>query len=137
MMMYYDARPGGWCGLFDTDTLDPTKPYYTYYLYKELPKLGGFINTADPENVYSVAATNGSDSALFLTYYNDDDDTPGADLAVTFTGNTTPVRVDYYLLDDSHDGELTRSEVFTAEQFTLRLTLNLFDTYLIKLTPIA
>lgn len=137
MMMYYDARPGGWCGLFDTDTLDPTKPYYTYYLYKELPKLGGFINTADPENVYSVAATNGSDSALFLTYYNDDDDTQSTDLAVTFTGNTTPVRVDYYLLDDSHDGELTRSEVFTAEQFTLRLALNLFDTYLIKLTPIA
>jgi hypothetical protein len=30
MLMYYDARPGNWCGLFDTDTLEPLKPYYTY-----------------------------------------------------------------------------------------------------------
>ncbi|MBE6667365.1 MAG: hypothetical protein E7607_03535 [Ruminococcaceae bacterium] len=139
MMMYYDARPGGWCGIFSDIDLSPTKPYYAFYYFKELPKLGDYVDAeCSVENIYSAAATNGKDSALLLTYYNDDDSTEGKLVKVEFENvkSANGVKVEYILTDDTHDAELIREEIFTAEQFALYINMKLFDTYLIKITAL-
>ena len=139
MLMYYDARPSNWCGLFDTDSLDPLKPYYTFYMVKELPKLGKWVKAdAKVANIYSCAATNGRDSAVMITHYSDNDETPTDQVRVNFENviSENGVRVEYYLLDDDHDATLVREETFTAERFALHLDMKLFDTYLIKITAL-
>ena len=139
MMMYYDARPGGWCGIFSDVDLSPTKPYYAFYYFKELPKLGDYIDAeCSVENIYSVAATNGKDSALLLTHYNDDDSTEGKLVKVEFENvkSENGVKVEYILTDENHSAELIREEIFTAEKFALYINMKLFDTYLIKITAL-
>jgi hypothetical protein len=136
MLMYYDARPGNWCGLFDTDTLEPLKPYYTFYMAKELPKLGRWIKAdAKIGNIYSCAATDGKDSAVMITHFNDNDETPAEPVKINFENfkSENGVRVEYYLLDNEHDATLVREETFTAEGFAANLDMKLFDTYLIKI----
>ena len=136
MMMYYDARPCNWCGLFNTDSLDPLKPYYAFYMIKELPRLGTWVKAdAKVGNLYSCAATDGKDSAVIVTHYNDNDDTPAEQVKVAFENvrSEKGVRVEYYLLDDCHDATLIREEIFTAESFAANLTMKLYDTYLIKI----
>ena len=136
MLMYYDARPGNWCGLFNTDTLEPLKPYYAYYMVKELPKLGKWVKAdAKVKNVYSCAATDGRDSAVMITHFNDIDETLTEPVKVNFENvkSENGVKVEYYLLDDNHDATLVREETFTAESFAAYLEMKLYDTYLIKI----
>lgn len=136
MMMYYDARPSSWCGLFDTDTLAPTKPYYSFYMFKDLVKLGTCVAPTDKaEDIYTVAAKDGKDSAILLTYYNDNDETEAKQikLEIENAAGTKGARIEYYLLDDDHDVTLVREETFTAQKLTAYLDMKLFDTYLLKI----
>ena len=139
MLMYYDARPSGWCGLFDVYELKPLKPYYGYYLFKEIPRLGNYVKTETRVgNIWNIAATDGKDGALMVTHYNDNDSTPAEklDISVSFKGGENGVRVEYYLLDEEHNGECVREEEFTSDKFKLHLNMKLFDTYLIKFIAI-
>ena len=139
MMMYYDCRPGGWCGIFSDIDLSPTKPYYAFYYFKELPKLGDYVDAdCSVEDVYSIAATNGKDSALMLTYYNDDDTTEGKLVKVEFENvrSENGVKVEYILTDSDRNAEIIREEIFTAEKFALYINMKLFDTYLIRITAL-
>ncbi len=139
MLMYYDARPSGWCGLFDMCTLEPLKPYYGYYLFKEIPRLGSYVKTETQiGNIWNIAATDGKDGALIVTNYNDDDLAPAEKLTVSVKnkGGKCGTRVEYYLLDEEHNGELIREEEFASDSFTLHLNMKLFDTYLIKFVAI-
>ena len=136
MMMYYDARPGNWCGLFDTDSLDPLKPYYAFYMVKELPKIGTWVKAeAKVKSIYSCAATDGRDGAVIITHFNDEDETPADNVKVCFENvkSENGVKLEYYLLDDDHDAKLIREETFTSEKFATYLDMKLFDTYLIKI----
>lgn len=77
MLMYYDARPCGMCGIFDTDTKAPIKGYYTFYQFKELRRLGTSVSIdVQKDQIYSCAATDGKDGAIFLTHYDDVDEAP-------------------------------------------------------------
>ena len=136
MMMYYDARPGAWCGIFDTDSLEPTPAYYAFYFYKELRRLGKYVPTADPEDIYSVAAKDEKDGALMLTYFNDADDTPADSVTLTVKGRKGATRVEYFLIDGNTNGKLVRAETFNSEEFDIYLDLKLYDTYLLKFTGI-
>ncbi|MBE6645473.1 MAG: hypothetical protein E7612_08900 [Ruminococcaceae bacterium] len=139
MLMYYDARPSNWCGLFESYSLKPLKPYYGYYLFKEIAKLGGWVKTDSRiGNVWAIAASDGTDGALMLAHYNDSDDIPPENVTVNVSRNSGKVgtRVEYYLLDGQNNGELLREEIFTSDSFVLHLNMKLFDTYLIKFISI-
>ncbi|MBQ3054792.1 MAG: hypothetical protein IJC88_01665 [Oscillospiraceae bacterium] len=74
MLMYYDARPGVWCGIFDSYTLRPFKGYYPFRMFNTLYRLGNEVEcVSDDETVYAVAAKNGEDRAVMVCYYTDDD----------------------------------------------------------------
>ena len=134
MMMYYDARPSAWCGLFETDMLDPLKPYYAFYLFRELPRLGNYIEAPFRQgNIYSCAATNGEDAAIILTNYSDNDEAPSEDATVLVKSLSGKARAEIYLLDENHDAELIEEKAFDNENATVDLKLPLFTTYLIKI----
>jgi hypothetical protein len=139
MLMYYDARPCGMCGLFDTDSLARRKGYYVFDQFKALRRLGTDVGVcAQTENIYACAATDGVNGAVMLTHFDDVDEAPAEDvcLAIKGLGTERAVRAQLYLLDETHDNELVREEILTAKQCSLYLSMKLFDTCLIRFTEI-
>ena len=139
MLMYYDARPCGMCGLFDTDSLARRKGYYVFDQFKELKRLGTAADIcAQTENIYACAATDGKNGAVMLTHFDDVDEAPAEDvrLQIEGLGAEKAVRAQFYLLDATHDNKLVREEILTAKEFSLYLSMKLFDTYLIRFTEI-
>ena len=140
MLMYYDARPCGMCGLFDTDSLARRKGYYVFDQFKHLRRLGMAAKVcAQTENIYACAATDGKNGAVMLTHFDDVDEASAEDvcLAIKGLGADGAVRVQLYLLDETHDSELVREEILTAKECSLYLSMKLFDTCLIRFTEIS
>lgn len=74
MLMYYDARPTAFNGLFDMYTYRPLKGYYPFTLYSDLYELENRVeSTSDDEDVYVTSATDGKTSRALITYYAEDD----------------------------------------------------------------
>ncbi|MBQ9132165.1 MAG: hypothetical protein IJX62_06825 [Clostridia bacterium] len=133
MLMYYDARPCSWCGLFDTDMLFPLKPYYTFYLFRELRRLGTHIPTDyRVGNVYNCAATDGRSAAVILSNYSDDDSAPAESLTLSLQNLPAKATLEIYTLDEDHDGELTETREISGDT-ELTLTVPLFTTLLVKI----
>ncbi len=140
MFMYYDARPCGMSGLFDTETLEPRKGYYAFYQFKELRRLGESVKTdAQNGHIYTCAATNDTDCAIFLTHYQDEDEAPMETVCLDICGlsSANGVKAEFYLLDEANNSTLVREEILTGESYKLYLSMKLFDTYLVKLTVLS
>ncbi|MBQ7396258.1 MAG: hypothetical protein IJW08_06950 [Lentisphaeria bacterium] len=74
MLMYYDARPCPFNGMFDFYTLKPLKGYYPFVAFNELYKIGNHcFSSSDDEDVFVTAAGGDSDRAVMVVYYTDDD----------------------------------------------------------------
>ena len=139
MLMYYDARPCGMSGLFDTETLGRRKGYYTFDQFKELRRLGTSVKTdVQNEMIYTCAATNGKNSAVMLTHYEDLDEAPAEDVCIEMKNipGDHGVIAEFYLLDEQTDSAIVRKERLTAKNASLYISMKLFDTYLIKLTAL-
>jgi hypothetical protein len=139
MLMYYDARPCGMSGIFDTDTLAPRKGYYAFLGFKELRKLENSAKTdVQNENIYTCAATNGQDHALFFTRYEDADTAETEEIHLNIQGidASNGVLAEFYLLDEENNSALIRKEAFPRNNFQIKLKIKLFDTYLIKFKPL-
>ena len=73
MLMYYDARPCVWNGLFDYYTFRPLKGYHVFTMFSYLYELGNAAKCgSDDEDLYVIAAQNGEERALMLTHYRAD-----------------------------------------------------------------
>lgn len=44
-LMYYNAGPGGWNGMFSTAPVRPLKTYYTFKMFRDLRRLGTQVKT--------------------------------------------------------------------------------------------
>ena len=75
MLMYYDARPCPFNGMFDFYTLRPLKGYYPFPAFNELYKLGTHCAAAsDDDDIFITAASDGKDQrAVMIVYYTDND----------------------------------------------------------------
>ena len=108
MLMYYDAQPSCFCGLWDYYTMEPLKGYYPFPMFDKLYKLGKSAAMVNPVPDVKAAAAVGEDGgAVMLAYYNDDDDSDevrGFDLVLNGTDAETAV---LSLLDEEHDCEET------------------------------
>ena len=138
MLMYYDARPCGMNGMFNTDTLEPLKGYYSIKSFSDLTDLGTHVKTEQADDIYSVAATDGKNAAVLLTHFNEEDNTPADTLKLEIKNFPagSAIRAEYYLLDEDHDMELMREEIFTASDFAAYLKLPVFTSYLVKFNVI-
>ena len=134
-LMYYEARPCGMCGLWNTDTLEPLKAYYAFLMFDVLKQLGTWVKADNIlDDFYYCAATDGKDSAFAVTYFNEEDDTPAKELKVEFV-NASPkgTKAEIYLLDENNNMTLVSEQIFTAENFGIYLNMTLFSSYVIKL----
>ena len=139
MLMYYDARPCGMCGLFDTDTLAPLKTYYTFIAFRDLARLGGAVKyDAVSGDIYSCAASDGESAAIMLTRYQDEDEAENEKVVLNVSGfmGENGVRAAFYLTDGKNNFSLAKQEMFSGEKFSLCLDMKLFDIYLVKLEKI-
>jgi len=105
MMMYYDARPSRFNGLFDFYTLEPLKTFYTFKMFNELYKLENSVNVnSDDETVYVAAAENSEDEAVMICCYTDDDNAQAKTVDIEILNGKE--EYDLYLLDEKTDCEL-------------------------------
>jgi hypothetical protein len=88
MLMYYNATPSVYNGLFDYYTNEPLKGYYSFRMFNELYKLGTACESSvDANGLYAAAATNGADRAVMISYFTDDDDcTESQEIHLDFKG---------------------------------------------------
>ncbi len=74
MLMYYDARPTGFNGLFDMYTYEPLKGYYPFVMWSRLYDLENqTVAGSDDDNIYVVSAKKGDKLGILVTYYAEND----------------------------------------------------------------
>ncbi len=136
MLMYYDARPCGMNGMFKADTYECLKGYYPIHAFSDLVELGAYVDCGySKDNIYYTAATNGTDSAILFTYFDDDEKESEKLVSLDITGITENTTAEIYILDGNKDLELVSKQYFTSKDFTLNINTPLFATVLIKIVP--
>ena len=75
-----------------------------------------------------------------MTCYNDDDTKAPQDVCLEFTGadslEADTLKVSCYVLDEDHNYELAREEIFTAAEFKIYLKMSIFSTWMVKVEPV-
>ena len=124
MLMYYDARPCVFNGLFDFYTFAPLKTYYVLLAWSKLAALGSQF-ALDTKNKFGIHAVGASDSkgsaGILISRYFESDDLPGdLDFNVKLKG-TDSRNAKVFLLDETHD--LTEIPAQVQSGDSLRLTM--------------
>ena len=139
-LMFYDARPCAMNSMFCTDFVcECLKGYYPFYMFNQLYTQESAVPVEpDGENIWAAAAS-GDEQNVMLSYYNDDVNTPEKTVEIAFKNvkNTEKVRLQYYCLDENHDCELVKEEIFSAGDFSAYIKMPLYSTYLLKITNIV
>lgn len=108
MLMYYDARPCVFNGLFDFYSMKPLKSYYTLLWYSYFYKMENVIESKHSMNdIYALSGVDKNGKTLtVVSYYTDEDNMPNKTFEVDYgkKGN-----YEIYLLDDKHNGELIKT----------------------------
>ena len=74
MLMYYDARPSKFNGLFDYYTNEPLKGYYPFKMFDVLYRMGEACKCEkEDSDIYAAAAKCGDESSVMISRYTDDD----------------------------------------------------------------
>ena len=107
MLMYYDARPCTFCGMFNTDLLTPLKGYYPFLIFGELYRLGECVSVDGlPERVYGCAARGEQGGGLMLTYFDNSAESGSKVLSLEIElGPGRSYTVEKFILDESSDME--------------------------------
>ena len=130
---YYDDS------LFSTDfVFERLKGYYPFYMFNQLYKLDQAVEIErESDDVWAVAA-KGNEQNVMVTYFQDDDGALEKTVKVEFknVNNTNGVKLEYYCLDESHDCELVREEIFTSTDFAAYIKMPRNATYLLKIVQL-
>lgn len=140
MLMYYDARPSIWCGIFDLGKLGSpvTTSYYAFPMFNTLYRLGTSVaSEKHGANCYASAAKNadGSEAAVVFTHYNDDDSAKAQDITVDLSGfgGDGGTVLEIYLLDDAHPLEKVNELTYFGDRFVWKTSVPNFASYLFKM----
>ena len=134
MLMYYDARIGALLnGLFDIVSLRPGKTYHSYFAFHQLSLLKNEVSVeCENLNVYAVAASDGDQTQLLISYYNEEDDTPDENVELRFCADRDG-EMRLYLTDAEKNRELVRTVNISKGEQTIKIPMKLFDIYHIVL----
>ena len=126
MIMYYDARPTVWNGLFSLYVHSETlKTYESVCQFSELYKLVGQVECiAEDESLGAVAASDGRCGALMISYYTDDDSEKTVKTVDISLSGLDVKKLSVSYVDKTHSGRAKRIE--TADRLTLDLKPNSF-----------
>ena len=119
MLMYYDARPCSWNGMFDFYTNEPLKGYYPFKWYGMFYDCECEIECENQnDNVYALSGIDkDGKTTTIITYYSDEKNLEDITINVDF-GRKGCYEV--YLLDENHTAEL----VDTTEVLNIKMTRN-------------
>ena len=102
ILMYYDARPCGFNGLFSMYTFKRLQGYYPFYWYGMFYDLEAEVRSeSDPEDIYTLCGVDKDGKTLTtVTYYTNDDNAEDKTVSLDFgrSGN-----YEVYYLDNDHD----------------------------------
>ena len=102
MLMYYDARPTGFNGLFDMYTYELLKGYYSFYIFANLYELGNQAESScDDENIYVVGATGNGKCGIAITYYTENDNEGAKKVTLNIEGADAG-KLKFYLVDEAN-----------------------------------
>lgn len=135
-LMYYDARPCAFNGLFSPYTLDPLKGYYSIKAFSDLADFSDYVPTTQKEGLYSCASTDGKNGCVLFTRYFDDDTVGSENVALSFNGLSGKSKIAFYLLSEDKDLALVREEIFEGDEWSGCLTLNNYESCLVKITAL-
>lgn len=115
MLMYYDARPCVFNGLFDFYTLRCLKGYYPFLWYGMFYDLEYEVRAEkDPEDIYTLSGVDKNGKTItVVTYYTNDDNAPDKSVNIDFGREG---KYEVYYLDNSHDpnkAEITCKTTFS------------------------
>ncbi|MBQ8146491.1 MAG: hypothetical protein IJ039_06870 [Clostridia bacterium] len=124
MLMYYDARPGAFNGLWDVYVYEELKGYYAFYSFANLYELGTQVaNGSDDENVYVVAAKNDEKVGAMVTYYAENDNENSKYVTVDIDGHDMSC-AKIYLVDENNTYTPYRKSSFVDGKLEIRLERN-------------
>ncbi len=108
MLMYYDARPCTFNGLFDFYTLGTRKGYYPFLWYGKLYDMEAEVLCEN--NIPGIYTLCGVDkegkTTSVITYYTDTENAADSNFEVDFGRNG---EYEIYLVDEEHNGELVKT----------------------------
>lgn len=136
MLMYYDLRPCTMNGVF-TDKYKPLKAYWSFIMFRNLRRLGTeLISEHTSGNVYACGATDGKESGVMLTYFDDNDDAEAQEVKLSFENSEGAVKVYHYVTDENKDNELVSEEFFSADKFNIYVKATLYSTHYFKIEKV-
>lgn len=132
MLMYYDASPCAFNGLFEAYTLRKLKGYYPFLMFRTLYELQTCVEAcADMDSLYLCAAGSENAGAVMLTYFDDDGAAPPElTFLLHLKGIPDGTVCEYYLLDEEHDMALVKKEPYYAPA---TVTIGLYHSILVKI----
>ena len=134
MLMYYDARPTTWNGLFG----NYGKLYKGYYVFKafgEVADLKESVETETEEDIYAVASVNGDTGAVMISrFVEEDGETPDREVCVEINGACfgDKFKAQFYLLDENNDLTIQKEEFFSSARLNVYVKMPKQSVYLIK-----
>lgn len=119
MLMYYDAQPSVFNGLFDYYTLQPKIGYYPFLMFSELKKTGPqtFASSSD-KDVYVLAASGDKKAALIVYYPSPKVKNPKS-RSITVKGFDQEPRL--YLTDKTHRMERINNYTYAFGELNVYL----------------
>jgi hypothetical protein len=138
-LMFYDARPCAMNSLFNTDFVcECLKGYYPFYMFNQLYTQEFSVPFELEGKDIWAAAAGGNEQNVMLSYFNDDTASPEKTVEIAFKNvkNTDKVRLQYYCLDENHDCELIKEEIFCGNDFSAYIKMPLYSTYFLKISNI-
>ncbi len=102
MLMYYDARPCLYNGLFDFYTLEKLPGYYPFYAFSSLYKKQTQVYSGcDDDNIYTLAAKSDSGISAIVCYYTNDRNREAKTVCIDLK-NAPDKKMYYILTDENH-----------------------------------
>ena len=136
MLMYYDARPSVWNGMFNLINVEKStlKGYYPFPAFNALYQMGNSSKIEiDEENLYACAARDGDRAGVVLTHYNDEETAPSKTVRLSLTALGEKTEAEIYLLDADHDLSLMQKLTFAGETFEWEIEVPNYTCYLVLL----
>lgn len=126
MLMYYDARPSIWNGLFDFYTYEPLKGYYSFYTFANLYEMGKQVESlSDDENVYVIGAKGNGKHGMVVTYYAEDDNEGTKDITLDIEGLDIS-NLKFYFVDENNTYTPSAKYKLDGNKITVTLKRNSF-----------
>ncbi len=135
-LMYYDARPCVFNGMFHWQSKKPLKGYYPFLMFDKLYQLGTEAECkTDSDKVFACAAVGDDKAYVMFTYFDDDNSAESKEIKLDITafGGSEDIKLTYYLLDEIHDCEIFREEICGGKRIIPRIKMNNYSIMLVEI----